>query len=65
LDAGDTGLKAPPDEARALLTPYAGELALRAVGRYVSNVNHEGPECLGDPEPEPRSRQDDAQGRLL
>jgi putative SOS response-associated peptidase YedK len=65
MDAADTWLTAPPDEARALLKPYAGELNLRAVGRYVSNVNHEGPECLGDPEPEPWSRQDDAQGRLL
>lgn len=65
VDAVDTWLTAPPDEARRLLEPYAGELDLRAVGRYVSNVNHEGPQCLGDPEPEPLGRQDDAQGRLL
>lgn len=64
-EALDTWLAGPADEARALLRPWQGELDLRAVGRYVSNVNHEGPECLGDPEPEPWSRQDDAQGRLL
>jgi putative SOS response-associated peptidase YedK len=51
MDAVDTWLTAPPDEARALLKPYAGEVNLRAVGQYVSNVNHEGPECLGDADP--------------
>ena len=65
MDALDTWLAAPADEARALLRPWAGELNLRAVGRYVSNVKNEGPECLGDPEPEASSRQDGAQGRLL
>lgn len=65
MDTLDTWLAGPADEARALLKPWGGELDLKAVGRYVSNVNHEGPECLGDPQPEPRSRQDDAQGRLL
>ena len=65
MDALDTWLAGPADEARALLKPWEGELNLRAVGRYVSNVKNEGPECLGDPEPEPPSRQDDAQGRLL
>lgn len=64
MDAVDTWLTAPPDEARQLLKPWEGELDLRAVGRYVSNVNNEGPECLRDPEPEPWGRQD-AQGRLL
>lgn len=47
----DTWLTAPPDEARALLKPYAGPVELRLVGKYVSNVNHEGPECLEDPAP--------------
>jgi putative SOS response-associated peptidase YedK len=65
LDAVDTWLTAPPDEARALLKPYPGELDLRAVGRHVGNVNNEGPECLDDPQPEPPSAQDGAQGRLL
>lgn len=65
MDALDTWLAAPPDEARALLKPWKGELDLRAVGRYVSNVKNEGPECLGDPQPEPWSGHDDAQGRLL
>jgi putative SOS response-associated peptidase YedK len=50
MDAVDTWLTAPPDEARRLLTPYAGAVELRAVGKYVSNVNNEGPECLGDAE---------------
>jgi len=50
MDAIDTWLSAPPDEARALLKPYAGEVNLRAVGRYVSNVRNEGPDCLQDAE---------------
>ena len=48
MDAIDTWLTAPPDAARALLKPYEGPVELRAVGTYVSNVNHEGPECLDD-----------------
>ncbi|MEO5694600.1 MAG: SOS response-associated peptidase [Usitatibacter sp.] len=48
LDAVDTWLTAPPDEARAVLKPYDGELQLRAVGKHVSNVKNEGPECLDD-----------------
>ena len=51
MDAIDTWLTAPPDEARKLLQPYAGEVSLRAVGKYVSNVRNEGPECLNDAEP--------------
>ena len=51
MDAIDTWLTAPPDAARALLKPYAGPVELRMVNKYVSNVNHEGPECLGDPSP--------------
>jgi putative SOS response-associated peptidase YedK len=51
MDAVDTWLTGPPDEARALLTPWAGALALRAVGPHVSNVNNEGPECLEDARP--------------
>lgn len=53
LDAVDTWLTAPPDEARQLLKPYAGPLELRPVGKYVSNVNNEGPECLADAPPSP------------
>ena len=48
MDAIDTWLTAPPDAARALLKPYEGQVALRPVGTFVSNVNHEGPECLQD-----------------
>ena len=48
LDAIDTWLTAPPDEARTLLKPWAGPLQLRAVGKYVSNVNTEGPGGLDD-----------------
>lgn len=53
LDAVDTWLTAPPDEARQLLKPYAGPLELRPVGKFVSNVNNEGPECLADAPPSP------------
>ena len=62
MDAVETWLTGPPDAALALLKPYAGETVLRPVGKYVSNVNNEGPECLNDAEPtwdEPR------QGSLL
>lgn len=63
MDAVETWLTGPTEEALALLKPYAGDTALRPVGKFVSNVNHEGPECLGDAEPpawdEPR------QGSLL
>jgi len=52
LEAVDTWLTAPPAEALALLQPYAGPVDLRAVGRFVSNVNHEGPECLADAAPQ-------------
>jgi putative SOS response-associated peptidase YedK len=56
MDAVDTWLTAPPDEARALLKPYAGTIALRPVGTFVSNVNNEGPECLEDAQsPQQRS----------
>jgi putative SOS response-associated peptidase YedK len=48
LDAVDTWLTAPPDEARALLKPYDGPMALRAVGKLVSNVKNDVPECLDD-----------------
>lgn len=47
-EQADAWISGPPEEAHKLLTPYSGALALRAVGRYVSNVNHEGPECLND-----------------
>ena len=50
-DAVDTWLTAAPEEALRVLKPYAGPVNLRAVGRYVSNVNHEGPECLDNAEP--------------
>ena len=63
MESVETWLTGPTEAALALLKPWAGETALRAVGRYVSNVNHEGPECLADAEPpawdEPR------QGSLL
>ena len=54
-DAVDTWLTAPPGEALSLLQAYAGEVSLRAVGRRVSNVNNEGPECLDPAEPAPDS----------
>ena len=66
MEAIDTWLHAPVEEALPLLKPYARPVELRAVGKFVSNVNHEGPECLADPAPawdEPKG--DDRQGRLL
>ncbi|HET7729138.1 MAG TPA: SOS response-associated peptidase [Usitatibacter sp.] len=51
MDAVDTWLTAPPAEACKLLEPYAGPVQLRAVGKYVSSVKNEGPECLADAEP--------------
>jgi putative SOS response-associated peptidase YedK len=51
-DAEDAWLRADVPEAAALVKPYEGALALRAVSRVVSNVNNEGPECLDDAPPE-------------
>jgi putative SOS response-associated peptidase YedK len=51
MDAIDTWLTGPPDAALQLLKPYAGPVELRAVGKFVSNVNNEGPECLDDAQP--------------
>jgi putative SOS response-associated peptidase YedK len=51
MDAVDRWLTGPTPEALALLKPYEGPVELRAVGRHVSNVNNEGPECLADAEP--------------
>jgi putative SOS response-associated peptidase YedK len=56
-DSEDTWLHGNAHEARMLLTPYAGTVNLRAVSRYVSNVNNEGPECLDDAEPSWGSQQ--------
>ena len=39
------------ESARRLLVPYEGETRVRPVGRHVSNVRSEGPECLDDAEP--------------
>ena len=56
MDAIDTWLTGPFEAARALMKPWPGETALRAVGRFVSNVNNEGPECLEDAPPTPRQQ---------
>ena len=56
MDAIDTWLTGPADAAHALLKPYEGTIALRAVGTYVSNVNNEGPECLQDARPGPQQQ---------
>jgi len=55
-DAVEAWLAAPPDEARALLEPFAGQTSLRAVGTHVSNVRNEGPECLEDAQRVPRQQ---------
>jgi putative SOS response-associated peptidase YedK len=59
-DAEDAWLRADVAEAGALLKPYEGTVALRAVSRVVSNVKNEGPDCLADAATEPGS-----QGELL
>jgi putative SOS response-associated peptidase YedK len=51
-EAEDAWLNGDVAEANALVKPYAGPVALRAVNRTVSNVNNEGPECLDDAPPE-------------
>jgi len=51
MDAIDTWLTGPPESALALLKPYEAEVNLRPVGKFVSNVNNEGPQCLDDAEP--------------
>ena len=56
MEAIDAWLTGPAQDARALLKPYAGPIALRAVGTYVSNVNNEGPECLEDARPGPQQQ---------
>jgi len=56
-EAEETWLRGDAVEACKLLTPYAGAVSLRAVSRYVSNVNNEGPECLDDAEPSWGSQQ--------
>jgi len=56
-EAEETWLHGDAVEARKLLTPYCGPVSLRAVSRYVSNVNNEGPECLDDAEPSWGSQQ--------
>ncbi len=50
-EAEETWLHGDAVEACKLLTPYSGAVNLRAVSRFVSNVNNEGPECLDDAEP--------------
>ena len=65
LDAVDTWIFGAPDEARKLFGPYAGALEARPVGRYVSNVNHEGPECLDAAEESWGSQAAQSQGRLF
>lgn len=49
-DQVDAWISGPAEEAHKLLTPYSGPVEIRAVGRHVSNVNNEGPECLQDAE---------------
>jgi putative SOS response-associated peptidase YedK len=59
----DTWLKGTPEQACALLKPYGGALALRAVRTLVSNPRVDTPECLEDAQPPPRD--EPRQGSLL
>ena len=67
LEAVDTWLTAPADQAVKLLKPWEGATELRAVGKYVSSVKNEGPECLADAEPSWDTPREDPprQGSLL
>ncbi len=49
-DKVDTWLYGDVAAARALLAPYAGPTAVRAVTRRMSDPRAEGPECLDDAE---------------
>lgn len=44
-------LRGDPSAAQALLKPFEGTTRTRPVGRLVSNVKSEGPECLDDADP--------------
>jgi putative SOS response-associated peptidase YedK len=50
-EAEDAWLSGDPEDARALLVPYAGPISLRAVSRLVSSPKNDVPECLHDAEP--------------
>jgi putative SOS response-associated peptidase YedK len=50
MEALDTWLTGPLEQARELLRPYPGPVALRAVSRVVSNVDNDVPQCLDDAE---------------
>ena len=51
-DDEDRWLHGTPEEARAVLKPYAGEMRSRAVGALVGNPRNESPECLDDAAPD-------------
>jgi putative SOS response-associated peptidase YedK len=56
-EAEDAWLRADVVEASALLKPYEGPVALRAVSRVVSSVKNDVPECLDDAPDEPQEQQ--------
>jgi len=56
-EAEDAWLRADVAEASALLKPYDGPVALRAVSRVVSSVKNDVPECLDDAPDEPQEQQ--------
>ena len=56
-EAEEAWLRADVSEAGALLRPYEGTVALRAVSRVVSNVNNDAPDCLDDAPPDPQEQQ--------
>jgi putative SOS response-associated peptidase YedK len=41
-------LSAPPDRAQALLAPYAGPVAVRAIAKLVGNPRNDTPDVLAD-----------------
>lgn len=56
-EAEDAWLRADVAEASALLKPYEGPVALRAVSRVVSSVKNDVPECLDDAPDQPQEQQ--------
>ena len=64
-DSIETWLSGSTETALKLLTPYSGPTELRPVGRFVSNVKNDGPECLEDFSAPVKPADDERQGRLL
>ncbi len=47
-DRVEAWLTAPPAQAQALLTPYAGPVGIRAISKLVGNPRNDTPDVLAD-----------------